>query len=90
MPNTKSALKEMRKNERRRIRNRIALGIMKSAIKKIKSCKTFEEANKLLPEVIKKIDQTARKGVIHKNKANRLKSRIMRFVNIMQQSKNPT
>ena len=38
------------------------------------------EADKLLNEVISKVDKLAKKNIIHKNKANRIKSRLAKHI----------
>ena len=83
MPNLKSALKRMRQNEKRRRRNQAIKTRTKNMIRKLKtlvSANKKEEAKALLPEVIKIIDQAVSKGVWHKNKAARHKSKIMKLV----------
>lgn len=43
--------------------------------------KKIEEAKKLLPQIYKALDKTAKVGTIKKNAASRKKSRIARLVN---------
>ncbi|MCD6156415.1 MAG: 30S ribosomal protein S20 [Candidatus Atribacteria bacterium] len=85
MPNTKSALKNLRKSERRRIRNKSIKSATKTYIKKFLNMLqngNIEEAREFfLREVVKRIDMAASKGVFHKNKAARLKSRLYQKLN---------
>jgi small subunit ribosomal protein S20 len=84
MPITKSAKKALRQNTRRRDRNLIYKNKMKGLIKKVRilvSEKKAEEAKKLLPEVYKILDKSAKAGVIKKNAAARTKSRITKLIN---------
>ena len=81
MPVTKSAIKEMRKNAKRRLMNKSVVSAMKTAIKRIRKSKTKEEALKLYRDTVIRIDKANSKGIIHKNTANRLKSRVSKFIN---------
>jgi len=84
MPITKSAKKALRQNVRRRARNLIYKKKMKDLIKKAKDLvleKKTEEAKKLLPQIYKILDKTAKVGIIKKNTASRKKSRITKLVN---------
>ncbi|MEZ6135697.1 MAG: 30S ribosomal protein S20 [Pirellulaceae bacterium] len=79
MPNTKQAKKRLRQNVVRRDRNRITRTKMRSAIRKFReavAAKTFDEAKELSLVAAKVLDKAAAKGVIHRNKAARLKSRM--------------
>ncbi len=79
MANTKSAAKQARSAVRRRTRNRVQIGTVRTSEKKIRSLakagKT-EEAAKLLPAFQSEIDRAAKKGVVHKNTASRHKKRV--------------
>lgn len=75
MPVTKQARKKLRQDLKREIRNRD----LKSKFKKtLKSTRTSPTAKKL-SEASKVIDKAAKKNVIHKNKAARLKSRLAKL-----------
>jgi small subunit ribosomal protein S20 len=78
MPNTQSAKKRMRQNEKRRARNRAAKSAMKTAIKRVKAEPTDDATAR---EALRTIGKTAKRGVIHANKAARLASRLQRRVN---------
>jgi small subunit ribosomal protein S20 len=83
MPHTRSAKKNMRKDEKRRIANKLA----KKAIKK--QIKTFiaaaegpiEELRNQYNVTAKKLDKAAAKKVIHPNLAARKKAQLARVVN---------
>ena len=84
MPITKSAKKALRQNMRRRIRNLSYKKKMKNLIKEVRSLvagKKIEEAKKILPQIYKILDKTAKVNVIKKNTASRKKSRITKLVN---------
>lgn len=79
MPNTKSAKKRMRQNLKRYLRNKMHKSRMKTFIKKTRKAieaGDLELARELFRQTMSVIDKTAQKGVIHKNKAARLKSRL--------------
>lgn len=83
MPHTKSAVKRLKQSEDRRVRNKSHKSAMKTQIKKLFVAMKDENADKsvALSSTFKKIDQVAAKGIIHKNKANRLKSRLAKRMN---------
>ena len=77
MANTKQAKKMIRKIKRRTQYNRWWKSKIKraiSALDKIAS-QNSSEINKLYANLQKTVDKAAKKGVIHKNKANRIKSK---------------
>ena len=72
MPNTQSATKAMRQSVTRRAKNEQTKDAYKRALKTFrKDPETVEN----LTAVFKMLDKAAKKGVIKKNKASRLKSR---------------
>jgi small subunit ribosomal protein S20 len=84
VPNTKTAWKNLRKNEKRRMRNRSIKSATKTEIKKFRKLVEegmIEEAHSYLPRVYKKVDMAVSKGVFHKNKAARIKSRLTNKLN---------
>jgi small subunit ribosomal protein S20 len=79
MPNTKSAKKRMKQSETRRLRNRSVKSSVKTQVRKVRDAITggnVENAETEFRTVVKKLDQAAAKGVIHKNAASRTKSRL--------------
>ncbi len=81
MPQHKSAEKRVRQSETRRQRNVQKKSKLKTAIKKVRSADDKETARKQLIETTGILDRMARKGLIHKNKAANLKSKLTRAVN---------
>lgn len=69
MPIIKSAIKKMRQDVERTKSNKKYDHDFKKALRDVKKGKTTS-----LTEVYSKIDKAAKKNVIHKNKASRLKS----------------
>ena len=85
MPITKSAKKALRQNITRRTRNIKYKKSMKDTVKlyrKFLTQKKTEEARKMLPKVFQVLDKTVKAGVIKKNTANRLKSRLSQKVSV--------
>ena len=84
MPNIKSAKKRMRSNEKKAGVNTLINSSMRTAIKKFeKEAKTGnkEEASNKLNIAIQRIDKAMSSGLVHKNKAARLKSRLTKMNN---------
>lgn len=81
MANHKSAIKRIRSNASKRLRNRYQARTTRNAIKKLRSSNTKSEASDLLKKVISMLDRLAKKNVIHKNKAANNKSKLTKFVN---------
>jgi small subunit ribosomal protein S20 len=81
MANHKSAIKRIRANAAKRLRNRYQAKTTRNAIKKLRLTTSQAEAKQLLPSVISMIDRLAKRNVIHKNKASNNKSKLTKFVN---------
>jgi small subunit ribosomal protein S20 len=84
MANHKSAIKRIRANATKRLRNRYQAKTTRNAIKKLRSTTSKTEAAPLLTKVISMLDRLAKKNVIHKNKASNNKSKLTKFVNGLQ------
>ncbi|HKJ79766.1 MAG TPA: 30S ribosomal protein S20 [Prolixibacteraceae bacterium] len=76
MANHKSALKRIRQNEKKRDHNKYYAKTTRNAIKELRNISDKEEAAKMYPGVVAKIDKLAKKNIIHKNKAANLKSKL--------------
>lgn len=76
MPLIRSAIKKMRKDKVRTLRNRKKEVNLKKLIKKARSEKTAAS----LQAVFSALDKAAKVNLIHKNKASRLKSRISKLI----------
>ena len=90
MPNIKSAKKRVDTAERNRARNKSANSRMKTEIKKFDAAINAGDAKKaeeLLPKTVAIIDKTAKKGVIHKNAADRRKARASEKLDSLKASK---
>ncbi|MDO4642730.1 MAG: 30S ribosomal protein S20 [Cardiobacteriaceae bacterium] len=79
MANTAQAKKRVKQAEKARARNASQRSAMRTAVKKV--LRTLESGDKSTLQVVytkasSALDRAARKGLIHKNKAARLKSRL--------------
>ncbi|MBI9038436.1 MAG: 30S ribosomal protein S20 [Bacteroidales bacterium] len=83
MANHKSALKRIRSNETRRIRNRYHAKTMRNALRTFRKITDKNEAAEKLPKIVSLIDKLAKKTIIHSNKAANLKSKLSRQVNTL-------
>jgi small subunit ribosomal protein S20 len=83
MANHKSAIKRIRANAAKRLRNRYQAKTTRNAIKKLRAATSKEEAAAQLPTVVSMIDRLAKKNVIHKKKASNNKSKLTKFVNAL-------
>ena len=79
MANIKSAIKAIKVNEKRNLRNKSVKSAVRTAIKNFETTLSegeIEKANELFPELTSTIDKAVAKGVYHKNTANRKKSKL--------------
>ncbi len=81
---TKSAKKANRQNIKRRKQNEDRKAVLKKALKAFKKlvlAKKLDEAKAELPKIYTVLDKTAKVGVIKKNTASRMKSRLSKMLN---------
>lgn len=76
MPIIKSAIKKMRQARVKQARNKLVKLSLKSILDAFKKSPTASSYSKLAS----KLDKAAKKNVIHKNKAGRLKSRLAKLL----------
>jgi len=81
MANHKATKKDVRQASKRRDRNKFYGKTTRNAIRDLKTVKG-KEASEQLPGVISMIDKLAKRGIIHKNKAANLKSKLARKANV--------
>ena len=75
MPVIKSAKKKLRKDRKRELQNKTLKAIFKKSVKIAQKSPT--ELN--IRKAVKAIDKIAKKGIIHKNKAARIKSKLAKL-----------
>ncbi|WP_128896495.1 30S ribosomal protein S20 [Longirhabdus pacifica] len=86
MPNIKSAIKRVKTSDKRRMRNMPQKSALRTALKAVETAVDANEtanAQEALLVATKKLDKAASKGLIHKNAANRTKSRLAKKVNAL-------
>ena len=81
MANHQATKKDVRQSAKRRERNRYQGKTTRNAIRDLKAVTEKAAAAGQLPNVISMIDKMAKTGIIHKNKASNLKSKLTRRVN---------
>ncbi|MDG1148198.1 MAG: 30S ribosomal protein S20, partial [Crocinitomicaceae bacterium] len=75
------ALKRIRSNESKRLRNKYQHKSTRNAVRKLRDMTDKKEALKAIPAVFGMLDKLAKKNVIHKNKAANIKSGLQVKVN---------
>lgn len=80
MANHKATKKDVRQSAKRRERNRYYGKTTRNAIRDLKALTDKAADSDKMPEVISMIDKLAKRGVIHKNKAGNLKSKLTKRV----------
>jgi small subunit ribosomal protein S20 len=86
MADHKSAAKKARRDAEARLRNRSNRSTLKSALKKfmaVVEAGSKTEAASQLPGIMGVVDKAAKKGILHKNAADRHKSRLTMKVNAL-------
>ena len=79
MPKIKSAIKRVRTTEIAEERNISKKNAMRTAVKRAKTAISTDAENKdeLLRFAIKQVDKASQSNLIHSNKADRIKSKLM-------------
>jgi small subunit ribosomal protein S20 len=83
MANHQATKKDMRQSAKRRERNRYYGKTTRNAVRELRALEDKTAAGEKMPEVISMIDRLAKQGVIHKNKASNLKSKLTKKVNTL-------
>jgi len=83
MANHKSALKRIRSNEAKRLRNKYQHKTARNAVRDLRTLEDKKEAEGKLNTVISMLDKLAKNNIIHKNKAANLKSQLTKHVSAM-------
>ena len=76
MPNIKSAKKRVKVIEAKTLQNKAQKSALKTLVKKaeLSLADAKADSTEIVREAIKRIDQAAAKGILHKNAASRKKS----------------
>ena len=81
MANHKSSLKRIRRRKRGKLKDRDYGKTMRNAVRKLRATTDKKEAVAMYPGITKMLDKLAKTNVIHKNKANNLKSKLALYIN---------
>lgn len=81
MPNIKSAKKRVKVIDKKTAQNRMLKSALKTQLKKFDAAVAAGEGQAVYGETVSKVDASASKGIIHKNKANRAKAQLARKLN---------
>lgn len=81
MANHKSAIKRIKSDGVKRLRNKFQHKTTRNAVRKLRELTDKKEAEKSLPTIFTMLDKLAKKNVIHKNKAANLKSGLQVKIN---------
>ena len=84
MANHKATKKDVRQAAKRRDHNRYYGKTTRNAIRDLKAVTDTSAIEKGLPDVASMIDKLAKRGIIHKNKAANLKSKLTKKVNAVK------
>ena len=88
MPNTASAKKRLRQDEKRKMHRRSIKSSLRTAIRKVREATAAGEIEKAETEfraTAKKLDKAGAHRIIHPNKASRLKSRLSKHIKTAKQ-----
>jgi len=84
MANHSATKKDVRQSRKRNERNRYYGKTTRNAIRDFKAIETKVGAQEKLPAVASMIDKLAKRGIIHKNKAANLKSKLTKGVTSLE------
>jgi small subunit ribosomal protein S20 len=87
MANIKSAKKRIKITEKKTLRNKMIKSALKTTIKKFETVVAEGKKDEALvsyKDVAKSLDMAASKGIIHKNKASKKKSRLALRLNTLE------
>ena len=83
MANHKATKKDVRQATKRRERNRYYGKTTRNAVRDFRELTSKKEAGDKLPVIASEIDKLAKRGIIHKNKAANLKSKLAKRTNAL-------
>ncbi len=88
MPNSRSASKRLRNQNRKAERNQATLSELKTLTQKLASlASTPDKAREYAAKVISRYDRAVSRGTIPKGRADRKKSRVARFLTKLSKKK---
>lgn len=87
MAHRRSSIKKIRIDRRRRVNNLSVISELKTTFRRVHgfiSSKNFDEASKASRILFSKLDKAVKKGILHKNRASRRKSRLQHKINALK------
>ncbi len=90
MANHFSALKRARQTRRRTARNRSNKGVLRAGMRQVReilAAGNLDQARQQMPAAFSRLDKAIHKGILHRNTAARLKSRLMSRLHALEGSK---
>ena len=84
MAHHKSALKRIRSNETKRLRNKYYLKTTRTFIKQLRKSTDKSEAQELYKKVSSMLDKLAKRNIIHKNNAANKKAKLYKVMAALQ------
>jgi small subunit ribosomal protein S20 len=81
MANHSATKKDVRQAAKRRERNKYYGKTTRNAVRNLRAINDKKEAEEKLPVTVSMIDKLAKRGVIHKNTAANLKSKLVKKIN---------
>ena len=90
MAHRRASIKKIRIDKRRREHNVRVISELKTTSRKVNdliSAKKTDEAQKALRILFSKLDKAVKKGILHKNKASRRKSRVSLRIHSLKNQK---
>jgi small subunit ribosomal protein S20 len=84
MANHSATKKDVRQATKRRDRNRYYGKTTRNAIRDLKTIEEQKAYDEKLPTIVSQIDKLAKRGIIHKNKAANLESKLAKHVAVKQ------
>lgn len=88
MPNLESSKKRMRQNRKRRAHNRAIRSRLRTVVKQANTLieeGDQEAAEKAVRDAVSELDRAVKKGILHRNNADRRKSRLMKRLNAVKE-----
>jgi small subunit ribosomal protein S20 len=81
MANHKSTLRRIRSDKSKTLSNKFYHKTMRNSLKDFRNEDDKSKLTEMHPILVSKIDKLVKKGVIHKNKASNLKSKLSKNLN---------
>ena len=81
MANHPSAIKRVRSDQSKRLRNRYQLKTCRTFVKKLRKLTDKQQATEDLKTVVSMLDKLAKRHIIHKNESTHQKSTLTKWVN---------